>query len=569
MEQTSTLTFAHQVDVDKLLFELQDERARRLAAEAEAQRLRELVATYERITRASHWLPRDRIILAALIAQANATPSNSRFVELQASAEDVGNWAGLKPRSARDSLTRIAEAGIIKRRVEHGKVNRYGQDIPLDAGDPDRGDHWNTTVMLDLPKTIGDKPLPALTDTPHLTRSRTVATAQRKELTDLRETLRHITCPSCGAEGDFSVVCNECGAFLHLDGQNLPSAPAQDASEPTRQSLPGAPMAENATYSSIDDTFCRNINTEAGGMAVAPLSVSEPQPAEILTGAATVAYFDDQGEQFVLLAPRSKRPIERDWQDTPRSADETLAHLAGGGNVGVLTGLGRYCCVMIDVDDSLADLLARYPQLVTLPRIVRQDAPDRAKLLCFTSDDNAVPTRHYKGNQHKIDLLGNGAQGVVAGVHESGATIELRTGAIVCFDYAELERIGREWAGEPAGKPSTSMTTQLRQVQPADTLVRAAIAWWNADPGNQAEVDRLIAKQPHKNGYVAIRSDDHTPSTRLATDGYDSNRRTWRDYGARETLDDYEVYCRLSGSDKRTHKWDVVDDYKAYRVAYL
>jgi hypothetical protein len=93
--------------------------------------------------------------------------------------------------------------------------------------------------------------------------------------------------------------------------------------------------------------------------------------------------------------------------------------------------------------------------------------------------------------------------------------------------------------------------------------LRDAIAWWIEQPTNQAEVDRLLGACPKRGQYNSIRADDRTPSTRRTDtrDGY--HKRTWRDYGTSETLDDYELWCRLTDTNKRTHKWEVVNQWRA------
>ena|GEM_PF-7042682 len=77
---------------------------------------------------------------------------------------------------------------------------------------------------------------------------------------------------------------------------------------------------------------------------------------------------------------------------------------------------------------------------------------------------------------------------------------------------------------------------------------------------NQAAVNQLLANCKHKGNYLSIRASDETPSARPT--GECDGRRVWRDYGTNETLDDYELYCRLSGIDKSKDKWRVVNEWR-------
>ena len=292
-------------------------------------------------------------------------------------------------------------------------------------------------------------------------------------------------------------------------------------------------------------------------------AVSSFRPSvEVLTGAVTIDYLAGVGASFCFVQPRGKAAInmrddeghEFPWQSTPVDAQAACRYLARGGNVGLLCGRGNL--VLLDIDGALDDFLTRYPHLAGLPRFMRQNAPDRAKLLALVSDD--APTRHCKG-LHSIDLLGAGAHGVVVGTHHTGAAIEFHPGDLAVFTFAQLEAIAREWAG----LPDTSVAVRAAaNVLPHGDLLRAAFQW-----GNQTyltEVQSLIAQCPQRGGYIALRLDDDTPSARASRDSYAQMvKATWRDYGSGETLDAVELYCRLKGLDKRTFKWQLVNEYLA------
>jgi hypothetical protein len=89
------------------------------------------------------------------------------------------------------------------------------------------------------------------------------------------------------------------------------------------------------------------------------------------------------------------------------------------------------------------------------------------------------------------------------------------------------------------------------------TLVEAAIEWWNA---SHSEADVFTGYERWQAGYVAIR-EERTPSAWRDRDGY--FKVTFTDFGTGEKLDLFEIYCRVRGLDKREEIWRVVDEYLA------
>lgn len=193
-----------------------DERRRRQAAETERDMTRRQLDTVRKITLRPDWTPSERITALALILAAADTPGTDSRAVIDGAAATVAGWTGLSVNTTRDSLAALAGAGVIERRIDHTSVNRYGREIRYADGDPARGDHFETTVSLAVPRAI-DADLPALPDSKNRARARTVAKAQRAELRSLRQTLAGLTCPDCGAVGDWRLTCGDCGARLDLD----------------------------------------------------------------------------------------------------------------------------------------------------------------------------------------------------------------------------------------------------------------------------------------------------------------------------------------------------------------
>jgi hypothetical protein len=156
------------------------------------------------------------------------------------------------------------------------------------------------------------------------------------------------------------------------------------------------------------------------------------------------------------------------------------------------------------------------------------------------------------------------------GIHETGTQILCKHNGqpIPVLAMAEVETLINSFApiaikpkqqadkltpfSVPINKPNTR----------AEGDVRFAIAWWNEQLANIAEVERLIASCPTKGKAFAIR-DEKTPSTvyRPAANGH--NTPTWRDFGAGISRDVFDMYILLTGRDKRQFVGEVMREWRA------
>lgn len=136
-----------------------------------------------------------------------------------------------------------------------------------------------------------------------------------------------------------------------------------------------------------------------------------------------------QGGRFVLLRPRSKRPLVRGWPDTPASLLEALRHARAGGNVGLLVGTPSENLVCLDVDQHFSLTCALLPELTRI-RIVRPDAPDRGKVLFRLDDLQEVRNRSWGSPDtapSTVELLAHRRLAVIPpSVHPSGASYVLQ-----------------------------------------------------------------------------------------------------------------------------------------------
>lgn len=160
------------------------------------------------------------------------------------------------------------------------------------------------------------------------------------------------------------------------------------------------------------------------------------------------------GELLPLCGPRhscgspGKVPHIPGWQHmqiTPTLvASWTRSHL---GNLGLRTA--RYPAVDLDVEDAaLADEFERVA-LVTLGSTARRTRANTARrLLLFRLEGApfgkvAITFTTPAGERAKVEILANGQQCVVAGVHHTGAAIEWAAGQPIAVSLAPMSHQGR------------------------------------------------------------------------------------------------------------------------------
>lgn len=127
-------------------------------------------------------------------------------------------------------------------------------------------------------------------------------------------------------------------------------------------------------------------------------------------------------------ASAGKRPTDRDWQSrtvTPADIDEWAR---AGGNVGLRTRL--YPAIDIDVDDPvIADVCERVATEVLgrTARRTRSNSARRALLYRLEGEPMAKTALRLvlpSGQLAKVEVLGDGQQLVVAGLHASGVPLD-------------------------------------------------------------------------------------------------------------------------------------------------
>lgn len=157
------------------------------------------------------------------------------------------------------------------------------------------------------------------------------------------------------------------------------------------------------------------------------------------------AILADAGAAFCLIPAKSKAPVYKAWQRTPKTAAEALAHARGGGNVGLLTGKHSGGLVILDYDRDVDQVLAKFPALATTIRIFRQNAPERAKFIVRVVGELPTSRKH-----ECMEILADGRQGIIHGMHATGARIEWEGQQILELTAGDIGVIWEAVTGTPA-----------------------------------------------------------------------------------------------------------------------
>ena len=177
----------------------------------------------------------------------------------------------------------------------------------------------------------------------------------------------------------------------------------------------------------------------------------------------------DWGGAFCLVKRGGKAPIGQGWQRGGAPIPAVSAHIGGGGSVGLLGGSLSGGLVFWDVDRDYGAWAARFPLLATSATVIRRNEPDRGKVILRIRDRLPASTSSRGAG---CDLLADGKQGVVIGVHPSGARYELTAGELVTVGFDDLAAAWRDWTGAdlwPVGVDRASVASGPGKVATAAT----------------------------------------------------------------------------------------------------
>lgn len=197
------------------------------------------------------------------------------------------------------------------------------------------------------------------------------------------------------------------------------------------------------------------------------------------------------GVRFTLCYERSKRPIGTGWQRRGKGKRAAAAHLAAGGNVGILGGSGGVYVVDLDKDAA-----ARLAQLPTTKQAKRDNAlGERVKCIFHTS--GPLP-RSRKDHDAGIEILALASNAVILGTHESGAAIYLTDDPIAEMSAAECDAFYAACGGRSDGTPAEESPLATTSANARDLLHAAIVA---GTPGHRHTTGFELARRMRDAGY--------------------------------------------------------------------
>ncbi len=193
---------------------------------------------------------------------------------------------------------------------------------------------------------------------------------------------------------------------------------------------------------------------------------------------------DALGVRFIAIKRGTKLPTKKRWNETKNTINGIQAkkYLANGHNISIAAGTGNELKAYLVDFDRDADRGHECAQLGGSVYTYRSNATHKAKFLFLSPD--TIPTR-LKSKSHGIDLLGlnsNGThwQGVIAGIHDSGAPILVGGHTLPVLPGDTVGALWEEWTGRQLFAPERS-ESDADTVYDADLAV-VADAFEYADP---------------------------------------------------------------------------------------
>ena len=427
---------------------------------------------------------------------------------------------------------------------------------------------------------------------------------------ELQALLRERECPSCGAHGALqatvSATCDACGTMLNADEIDaMLSTPAmpeyvdttptpnvksfQDSAFPHSENFSDKEEnalkeeSENLAVPAIDaDAEHENFSRGADGDDVLQLvsasdaldaisnepgaehenfsrgadgdesddDVPVPDiPAE-LTGSDSITYLASVGVELfgrLHVLNGKKAGYGKDFLDVAVDESQALAHIERSPSrlVGILPEHGSFD--VLDIDAGLSDFMKTFPHARTWCRVIRSNAPSRAKFIVKVKGDKLRhASRELSDKARKIEVMGVRHSGVIAGVHPSGVPYTLIPGELPELDADDVARIFDAFI--PPMVPMVRSAPMNRSSSPSTSgsAAKRAIQFWLAQPANIAQTLALIERRPHAGKHFALRDNDSTPSAMLVS------ADAVHDYGTDAHYDFFDVYVILTGSNKRS-----------------
>jgi hypothetical protein len=490
---------------------------------------------------------------------------------------------------------------------------------------------WQHTSIIAMPVDVAiPASLPESANVARA-RQRSIIERQRvrQMQAELQALLRERDCPSCGAHGalqaTISATCAECGTMLDADEIDaMLSTPAipeyvdttnvktfhdsafphsenfSDEENALKEESPnlavpelaaldalGAPGAEHENFSRAElDVFVSSDGAvpelaaldalgapgaEHENFSRAELDVfvsSDDEldmPAE-LTGSDAITYLASVGVELfgrLHVIGGKKAGYMRDFLDIAVDLAQAIAHIERSAHhlVGVLP---EHCSFdVLDIDAGLSEFMKTFPRAASWCRVIRSNAPERAKFIIRVKGDKLKhASRELSDKARKIEVMGTRHSGVVAGMHPSGVPYVLIPGVIPELDATQVQAMLDAFI--PPMVPAVPMVRSApmnRSSSTSGSAAKRAISHWLAQPANIAATRALIERRPHSGKHFSLRDNDSTPSAMLVS------ADAVHDYGNDEHYDLFDVWCMLTGTNKRAAIHDAYLQMRACSAA--
>ena len=334
-----------------------------------------------------------------------------------------------------------------------------------------------------------------------------------------------------------------------LDGDDVPQLAALDALD----EISNEPGAEH-------ENFSRGADGDESDDELDDV----PVPAE-LTGGDSITYLASVGVELfgrLHVLNGKKAGCGKDFLDVAVDEGQAIAHIERSANrlVGILP---EHCSFdVLDVDAGLSDFMKTFPHAASWCRVIRSNAPERAKFIIRVKGDKLRhSTRELSDKARKIEVMGVRHSGVIAGVHPSGVPYVLIPGEIPELDADDVARIFDAFI--PPMVPMVRSTPMNRSSSPSTSgsAAKRAIQFWLANPANIAQTLALIERRPHSGKHFALRDNDSTPSAMLVS------ADAVHDYGTDTHYDLFDVYVILTGTNKRAAIHEAYMQMKASQMS--
>lgn len=247
-----------------------------------------------------------------------------------------------------------------------------------------------------------------------------------------------------------------------------------------------------------------------------------------------IAELDAMGVRFTRCTWHGKQPVDKGWQRRGKGKRAAAEHLAVGKNIGALCGTGHNEKVyVVDLDKLAAERMAEIPQLAATRKILRDNAPDRAKFMFKTA--GYLPASR-KDHDAGIEILGEKSNAVVLGTHASGAPIYVTDEPILELSAAECDAIWARCGARNVTTATEAASLDSTSTSAVDLLNAAIIA---GVPGRRNTTGFELAQRLRDAGYSTI--------------------------AARAVMLDYQVAVQHTGNHEYTEREALASLHSAYR----